>query len=303
MQNELFGYISLLFTILIWWTWLIFSRKQAKTLNNPFLENFLITLWAIIFNISVFVWYWIYSWGVELKISFFIGPFIAGILWSLAWLFAFISCSKIGVWKAMSIWAPSGMIVSFLWWILYYNEFSSNIYYALIAIIIIIIWVSIVIQSRNNNVNTKWAISWSLFAIWASLIWWGTYLIPIKQLSNEISPFITLLPLSIGMVTWSYFIALFTHSFIHIHRKTIQHNYLIIVSGFMWALWNFFAIIAVMNLGIAKAYPLAELCGVVNALFAIYVLKEITNKRKINIFFIWMILSFSWAILLSFLKI
>jgi len=303
MQNELLWYISLILTILIWWTWLIFSRKQASKLNNPFLENYFITLGAIIFNILVFVWYLLYSWWVEIKISYLIGPFLAWILWALAWLFAFIACWKIGVWKAMSIWAPSGMIVSFLWWILYYNEFSSNLLYAIIAIIIIIIGVSTVIKSREEKDDKKIVISGALFAIAAATIWWGTYLIPIKELSTQVSPFMTLLPLSIWMVAWASAIAWYKKAFSECSWDILQQNYLIVLSGFAWAIWNFFAIIAVLNLWMWKAYPLAELCGVVNALFAIYFLKEMKEKRKIKIFFIWMIVSFAWAIRLSFLKI
>ena len=52
----------------------------------------------------------------------------------------------------------------------------------------------------------------------------------------------------------------------------------------MWAIGNMFAIIAVLSIGIGKAYPLAELCGIVNAIFAILVLKEITDTRKIYLF-------------------
>ena len=54
-----------------------------------------------------------------------------------------------------------------------------------------------------------------------------------------------------------------------------------------------FAIIAVLNIGIGKAYPMAELCGIVNALFAIFVLKEIQDKRKIRLFLLATLVSFS----------
>jgi glucose uptake protein GlcU len=61
----------------------------------------------------------------------------------------------------------------------------------------------------------------------------------------------------------------------------------------MWAIGNMFAIIAVLNIGIGKAYPLAELCGIVNALFAIFVLKEIQDKQKIRLFLLATLVSFS----------
>ena len=145
-MNELLWFIAVIITILVWWTWLIISRKSSGKLNNPFLENFLITLWAIIFNALVFIWYYFYAWNLDYNITYFLLPFISWIAWAFAWLFAFISVSKIWAWKAFSIWAPSWMIISFLWWILYYNEFSSSLIYAILAIIMVIIWINIVIK-------------------------------------------------------------------------------------------------------------------------------------------------------------
>ena len=166
----------------------------------------------------------------------------------------------------------------------YYKEFSSNLIYAIIAIVIIVIGVSTVIKSREEKDDKKVVISGALFALWASLIWGGTYLIPLKELSSEVSPFITLLPLSVWMVVWASVIAWYKKAFSDCSWNILKQNYLIVLSGFAWAIWNFFAIIAVLNLWIWKAYPLAELCGVVNALFAIYVLKEMKDKKKIKIF-------------------
>lgn len=85
--------------------------------------------------------------------------------------------------------------------------------------------------------------------------------------------------------------------------KNITEGKLIILSGMMWALGNLFAIIAVMSIGMGKAYPMAELCGIVNALFAIFLLKEITDKKKIILFLLATTVSFIGAIWLSFLKI
>jgi len=303
MQNELLGYISIIITILVWWTWLIFSRKSSNKLNNPFLENFLITIWAIIFNIWVFIWYYIYSGNISFEWKYFLYPFIWWIAWAFAWLFAFISIWKIWAWKAFSIWAPSWMVISFLWWILYYNEFSSSLIYAVLSIITIIVWVSLVIKSRNKEDDSKIVFSWVLYAIAASLIWWGTYLVPLKELAWEISTFYTLLPLSIWMLIWSFLIYLIKQKLKWLNINNIKVGFPIIVSWFMWWMWNLFAIIAVMNIWIWKAYPLAELCGVVNALFAVFFLKEIKEKSKVNIFLLWTAISFAWAIWLSVLKI
>ncbi len=302
-MNELVWFIAIIITILVWWTWLIFSRKSSEKINNPFLENFLITLWAIIFNILVFIWYYFYVWNLNFNWTYFLYPFIAWIAWAFAGLFAFISISKIWAWKAFSIWAPSWMVVSFLWWILYYNEFSSSLFYAILAIITIIIGISFVISSRNKKDDNKIVLSWVLFAFLASLIWWWTYLVPLKELSNAISTYYTLLPLSIWMLFWSFFIFLFKRKLDWLNLKNLKIWLPIIISWFMWGVWNFFAIIAVMNLWIWKAYPLAELCWVVNALFAVYFLNEIKEKSKIKIFLLWTFISFAWAIWLSILKI
>ena len=303
MQNELLWYTSIVITILVWWTRLIFSRKSASKLNNPFLENFLITLWAIIFNILVFIWYYLYSGNFNFEFKYFLYPFISWIAWAFAWLFAFISISKIWAWKAFSIWAPSWMVVSFLWWILYYNEFSSNLFYATLSIITIIIWVLLVIKSRNKEYNNKIVFSWVIFAVLASLIWWWTYLIPLKELSLEVSAFYTLLPLSVWMIVGSFFIYLFKRNLDWLNYENVKIWIPIILSWFMWWVWNFFAIIAVLNIWIWKAYPMAELCWVVNALFAVYFLHEIKEKSKIKLFLLWTFISFSWAIWLSILKI
>ena len=303
MNNEVIWFISIIITILVWWTWLIFSRKSANILKNPFLENFLITLGALIFNVWVFIVYYIYSWTLEFQFKYFLYPFLSGILWAFAGLFAFVSISKIWAGKAFSIWAPSGMVVSFLWGVIYYGEFASNLLYALLSILVIIVWVSLVIHSRNKEEDSHIVYSWVLFAIAASLIWWGTYLVPLKELTNEISVYFTLLPLNIGMVLCSFFIYLFKKK---LHGLTLENIIIgspIILSWFMWWVWNFFAIIAVLNLWIGKAYPMAELCWVVNALFAVYFLHEIKEKSKIRLFLLGTAISFTWAIWLSVLKI
>lgn len=302
MSSELIGFISIIFTIFIWGTWLIFSRKSSERLNNPFVENVLITLGALLCNMIIFLVYALYS-RESIDTSLFIYPFLSGILWSFAWLFAFIACSKIGVGKAMSIWAPSGMIVSFLWGVLYYREFSWNLLYASLAIAIIVVGVISVIRIRNSNDNHKILFSGAFFALLSSLIWGGTYLIPLKELSSQISPFITLLPLSIGMCTGALAILIVRKNTQYLTVENIKNGYLIILSGFMWAVGNMFAIIAVLNIGIGKAYPLAELCGIVNAIFAIFFLKEITDKKKIYLFLVATLVSFLWAIWLSILRI
>lgn len=302
MSSELIWFSSIILTIFIWGTWLIFSRWASKRLNNPFVENTLITLGAFLCNAIVFIVYILYSWD-SIDVSLFLYPFLSGILWAFAGLFAFIACSKIWVGKAMNIWAPSGMIMSFLWGVLYYGEFSGSIFYASIAIAIIIIGVVFVIRVRNSDDKNKIVFSWAFFALLSSLIWGGTYLVPIKELSSKISPFITLLPLSIGMCVWAFGILIWKNNLQYLTLKNIKNGYLIILSGFMWALGNMFAIVAVLSIGIGKAYPLAELCGIVNAIFAIFVLKEITDTRKIYLFLWATVVSFIGAIWLSILKI
>jgi len=302
-MTEILGYISIILTILIWWTWLIISRKSAAKINNPYIENLLITIGAFIFNLLLFFAYIIWNGWIAFEFSYFLYPFLSWILWAFAWLFAMIACAKIGVWKAMAIWAPAGMVVSFLWWILYYNEFSSSLLYAILAVLIIIAGVSLVINARNKADDNKVIISWVLFAVAASLIWWGTYLIPIKELASEISVFITLLPLSVGMLFGAMGIYLSKTKRKNWNKVCVKTWFPIIVSWVMWALWNLFATIAVLTIGIWKAYPLAELCGVVNALFAVFFLKEIIDSSKIKIFLLWVIISFGWAIWLSILKI
>lgn len=302
MNPTLLWYISIILTILIWGTWLIFSRRASKKLDNPFFDNVLITFWALLVNLVVFIIY-ILANPTSIDFSLFLFPFLSGILWAFAGLFAFISVGKIWVGKAMSIWAPSGMVVSFLWWVLYYGEFSGNLLYACIAIGIIVVWVLSVIRIRNAWDTSKLIFSGAIFALLASLIWWWTYLIPIKELSKTISPFITLLPLSIGMCVWALGIFFVKSRRDILTMENIKIWYPIILSGIMWALGNFFAVIAVLSIGIGKAYPLAELCWVVNALFAVFWLKEITDNKKIQLFLVATAVSFAWAIWLSILKI
>ncbi len=302
MSSEIVWFWSIILTILIWGTWLIFSRNASKKLANPFFENLLITLWALICNILIFLGYYLYS-GESFDVSLLLFPFLSWILWAFAGLFAFISISKIGVGKAMSIWAPCWMIVSFLWGVLYYNEFSGNTLFAALAIAIIVIGVISVIRIRNSGDTKKLVISGAFFAFLSSLIWGGTYLVPLKELSSQISPFITLLPLSIGMLVWALGIFIVKNKTPLSQLKDHQLNLPILFSWFMWSVGNFFALIAVISIGIGKAYPMAELCWIVNALFAIFVLKEITDKKKIYLFLSATIVSFAGAIWLSILKI
>ena len=127
---------------------------------------------------------------------------------------------------------------------------------------IIIIWTIIVIKVKNKDENNKTAFSWIVFALLSSLIWWWTYLVPLKELSNEISPFYTLLPLSIWMLFWAFLIYWVKKRFEGLNLKNLKIWLPLILSWFMWWVWNLFAIIAVINIWIWKAYPMAELSWV-----------------------------------------
>jgi glucose uptake protein len=303
MTQEFIWFFGLFIAIVSWGTWLSFSRNASNTISNPFHENLLITLGALIFNTFLFIGYSFLNGFSWFSIPSFFLPFISGILWSFAWLFAFLAISKIGVWKAFSIWAPSWMVVSFLWWILYYKEFSGNLLSALFAVILVIIGVFLVIQSKTKKDNNKLVFSWVLLALSASLIWWGTYLMPIKELQSHTSPFLMLLPLNIWMVVGSLITLFIKEKNISLPKKLFKQGFPLLFSGVLWALGNLWATVAVLNIWMWKAYPLAELCWVLNALIAVFILKEIQEKNKIILFLLGTAVSFTWAIWLAFLKI
>ncbi len=196
MTQELIWFGGLFVAIVSWGTWLSFSRNASNNINNPFYENLLITLGALIFNVFLFIGYCLLNWFSGFSVVSFFLPFISGVLWSFAGLFAFLAIAKIGVWKAFSIWAPSGMVISFLWGILYYKEFSGNLFSALLAVMLVITGVFLVIQSKTKKDNNKLVFSWVLLALSASLIWWPT-LCPLKNFNL------------ILLLFWCFFLSIF----------------------------------------------------------------------------------------------
>lgn len=272
------GLLYALITVLAWGTWL--APSQNVPMKGQQTRTFYVTLAVLVLALvaSAFV-------GFDgLNSSTFWFPFLGGLIWALSGWSAFIGTSKLGMAKAFGIWAPMNIVVSVLWGVILFGEFSdtglNNILLAALAFLVIVAGILLIIFAGGDDNEKKLSLKGLLGAFGAG-IGFATFFIPIQIGTTNYPDFnmwIGTLPMAIGMFSGSVVLMILSKSSPKLEKPS--HYPRVLSTGFLWAIGNYGALAMMELIGTGKGFTIAQLCVVVNALVGVYILKEPDPKSK-----------------------
>jgi len=259
-------------TILAWGVWLYPAETIAKrdhrllvlgaALGNLFLSAVVAYARGDLLALSVS------SWGVVV---------LGGTIWSLGAICAFTATSRLGVARAMGLWAPINILISFAWGSIVFNELtgaSTRLIFSLAtAALLLITGLLIIIAANNSSGSIPWKPTISFTGLFAAIgagVLWGSYFIPIRMIGA--SPWKAASPMAVGMVCSALIFAITAKA----NLKSLAGNdgLRCAASGMLWGIGNFSSLLLIAEVGVGKGFALAQLCLVVNALFGVYVFRN-----------------------------
>lgn len=276
--------IYALVAVLAWGTWI--APSQNVKIEGQQTRTFYVTIAVLLLALiaSVFV-------GFDgLNSSTFLYPFIGGLIWAISGWSAFVGTSNLGMAKAFGIWAPMNIVVSIVWGVLLFGEFSDVESNALVlaglSFLIILAGILTIIFAGGSSEDTgdKNTFKGLLGAIGAG-IGFATYFVPITWGSKDagadfegFNMWIGTLPLAIGMFVGSSILMIISKSSPKLEKSS---DYIRVLStGVLWGIGNYGALALVDLIGAGKGFTIAQLCVVVNALVGVFILKEPNPKSK-----------------------
>lgn len=266
------GVIFAILTILFFGSWPV----PTKTLKiDPRIQAFWLTVGHFLLSLVIFLFV-----AEPISLAETIGPFIAGVLWSIGIISGYIGIKHLGITRALGIWIPIVLVISALWGLIFFGEAKAlglgGLVQTVLAIVLLIIAALLIISSSKGEKklgNLKIGI---LSAVVIGLIH-GSFFVPLR--TSDLPIFVTFLPLTLGMVAVTSLVILFNKlklagGFSQILRM--------ISAGFVLGGGNYTALLTVQYLGVAQGYPLTQLGIIVNTLWGVLVFKEVnTFKGKV----------------------
>ncbi len=289
-----------LITVFGWGTWLAPSHKV--TFPNQQIKTLYVV--ATNFVIATVIALWQGDVWKQTASTFWL-TFLGGIIWSVGGLCAFTSTNNLGIAKAFGIWAPLNIITSLLWGAILFDEFVNftprTILLFVLSILIILAGVLLIIFAKGADESEQKHGAFRLGVIGAvgAGVFWGSYFIPVKY--SGVSPWAGALPLAVGMVAGSTFLALLAGQ---TWRLVAPADYVRAgLTGGLWSLGNYGMLLLVGVLGAGKGFTIAQISIVVNALIGIYWFHEPAPKSRVaRLTFIGCVLATIGGILLGNLK-
>ena len=111
------GILYSLLTVVAWGTWL--APSEVVRFRNQQVRTFHVTLANLVLALGVGLFQGL---GTLLDPGIFWPPFLGGVIWSLSGVCAFNATHRIGVAKAMGVWAPLNILVSIGWGMILFGE-------------------------------------------------------------------------------------------------------------------------------------------------------------------------------------
>ncbi len=265
------GIFWAIITVLAWGAWL--APSQNVPMRGQQTRTFYVTLAVMLMAIIVALAQGIYV----LTLDTFWLPFIGGLIWAISGLSAFVGTNKLGMAKAFGIWAPMNIIVSIAWGIILFGEFlktgATNIILAIVAVLVIIGGILLIIfagEGEKKTEESKKTMMLGLVGAFGAGIGFATYFVPIRI--SEISMWVAMLPLSIGMFVGGIILVVVSKSPLKLEKSS--HYYRVLSTGLLWGIGNYGALKMMELIGTGKGFTIAQLCVVVNALIGIFWLKS-----------------------------
>ena len=147
---------------------------------------------------------------------------------------------------------------------------STNLVWALAAVIVIIAGVLLIIFGGGGT-SGKSSFSWvGLAGAFGAGIGWGSYFIPIRI--SELSMWVAMLPMALGMFAGSCVLLLLSKSSLKLDSSTQYAR--LLATGLLWGIGNYGALRMMELIGTGRGFTIAQLCVVVNALIGVFVMKN-----------------------------
>jgi len=264
------GIIYAFITVLAWGTWL--APSQNIQFKNQQIKTFFVASANLVLAFVVTL---VVQKG-QLKIEDFWLPFLGGLIWSVSGFCAFTATHKIGMVKALGVWAPLNIVVSILWGAVLFHEFPNTgtvgqlLLWVSIVIIIAGVLMIIFAKDKHEKSQNKRNKVIGVLAAFGAGILWGSYFIPLKI--SSFSLWVTAFPLAIGIFIGSTLLLLLTKQTIKLEKSSSYFR--VSMTGLLWGMGNYGMLLLVGQLGAGRGFTISQLCVVVNALIGIYILKD-----------------------------
>jgi glucose uptake protein len=250
------GLAFAVFAAISWGTFFVPVRKVG--IKNIYQLQGATSIGVLLFSIPVG-----YFWGFEIQF----GGLVSGVIWTVANLLALFSVKLIGLARTSPLLAGAGIISSFVWGTVFFNETFDSLILAIIAIGLLLIGLQLVVNGEKGPIQKRGY----FVAIAAGLIG-GTYIIPMQVTQTLQSGFFSS-SLSIFIIGISLF--LFRRRFIK--KETIAG----IISGGLFNLGNFAVLISVGVIGITIAFPISQTATLFAVSWGMFYFKEVIHKQGI----------------------
>ncbi|MBN1698636.1 MAG: hypothetical protein JW881_14065 [Spirochaetales bacterium] len=275
MESILFAIV----TVLAWGTWL--SPSQRISFKNQQIKVFYVSVANLVLALGVAL----VQGFRELTAETFWFPFAGGLIWALSGYFAFIGTSRIGMAKAVGIWAPMNLLVSIVWGIVLFGEFIRSGFFiiglSVLAVLTIISGILLIIFARGKSGGEKTKADKRLYktgllgAIGAGILW-GTYFIPIQL--GSLSMWVAAFPMAVGIFAGSTILVLLTGKSILLDKPS--HYSRVILSGLLWGIGNYTSLRMMELIGTGKGFTIAQLNVAFHAFIGIFIFKEVEPRSK-----------------------
>jgi glucose uptake protein len=307
-------------TVIVWGLWL--SPSQTIPFKNQQIKTFYVAVAN--FLLAFFI-------GLAMGFNGltplnFLFPFVGGVIWAVSGYYAFLATNRLGIARAIGIWAPLNILVSIGWGILLFGEFLKfdllHLLLAISALGLILVGITIIIFSQDTAAEKetldKEALPESTAGSAAVLlrkksyylktgiagavmagILWGSYFIPIRI--SRLSMWLAAFPLAAGILAGSTVLVLFSKQSVILKKPT--HYLRVAVTGLLWGVGNYTSLKMMELLGTGKGFTIAQLSVALNALASIFIFKQPHPRSKAALFTILGIaLALAGGILLGSLK-
>ena len=143
------GLLYACITVLTWGIWLTPSEKvplpnpQTRTFYVAAGNLFLATIALLVVGVG------------KLSVEVFLLPFLGGVIWAIAGMFAFHATANIGMAKAIGTWAPLNILVGIFWGIILFGEFLKaglwEVTFSFLAVLMIISGILLIVFSGQQK--------------------------------------------------------------------------------------------------------------------------------------------------------
>lgn len=257
-------------TVLAWGTWL--APSERVVLPNLQTRSFYVALGNLLLAAIALI----VTGPGRLTADLFLYPFIGGLIWSAAGWMAFSATSRLGMAKAMGVWAPINIVIGIIWGMVLFGEFLKEgphtAVSAGLAVTAIVAGILCIIFSGRDEhpARTDTGRMAGFAGALGAGVLWGTYFVPTAWLARTIEgvdDWVVAFPLAVGMFAGSLILVLAGRRTPRCATPT--DTFRLLASGLLWTVGNFSMLLLVARIGIGRGFTIAQMCVVMNALVGI----------------------------------